>query len=80
MLVALLIAAVAVPPPDLPVSVYKARRERVIAELGGCAAVLEAQGQIQGIVEEFRQDGDFFWLTGINEADAWLELSPKATK
>ncbi len=78
MLVALLIAAVAVTPPDLPVSIYKARRERVMSELGGCAAVLAAQGKPQGLVEEFHQDGDFFWLTGVNEADAWLELSPKA--
>lgn len=77
MLVALLIAAASVS-ADLPASVYKARRERVMAELGGCAAVLAAQGKPQGIVEEFHQDGDFFWLTGVNEADAWLELSPKA--
>lgn len=74
----LLAAAAAVPPADLAASVYKARRERVIVELGGCAAVLEAQGKPEGIVEEFHQDGDFFWLTGLNEADAWLEFSPKA--
>lgn len=78
MLNALILAAAVIPPAALPASVYKARRERVMNELGGCAAVLAAQGKPQGLVEEFHQDGDFFWLTGLDESDAWLELSPKA--
>src|SRR5512147_1341663 len=78
LIVAMVVAAAVIPPAELSASVYKARRERVMNELGGCAAVLAAQGKPQGAVEEFHQDGDFFWLTGLNESDAWLELSPKA--
>ncbi|HKC24890.1 MAG TPA: Xaa-Pro peptidase family protein [Thermoanaerobaculia bacterium] len=65
-------------PPDLPVSVYAARRTRVLSELGGCVAVLSAQGGASGVTEDFRQDADFFWMTGINEPNAWLVLAPRA--
>src|SRR3954468_19122042 len=66
------------PPPDLPASVYRERRERVMKELGGCATAVAAQGEPVGVVEEYRQDDDFFWLTGIREAGAWILLLPKA--
>jgi Xaa-Pro aminopeptidase len=66
------------PPPDLPPSVYRERRERVMKELGGCATAVAAQGEPVGIVQEYRQDGDFLWLTGINEPSAWIVLFPKA--
>ncbi|TMA31776.1 MAG: aminopeptidase P family protein [Deltaproteobacteria bacterium] len=67
------------PPPDLPASVYRERRERVMKELGGCATAIAAQGAAPpGPVSEFRQDDDFYWLTGVNEPDAWLVLFPKA--
>jgi Xaa-Pro aminopeptidase len=67
------------PPPDLPASVFRERREKVIKELGGCATAIAAQGaEPPGPVTEFRQDDDFFWLTGINEPKAWLLLLPKA--
>ena len=66
------------PPPELPVAIYKERRERVMRELGGCAAAIAAQGEPVGVVPQFRQDDDFFWLTGVNEPGAWLVLSPKA--
>ena len=66
------------PPPDLPVEVYRARRARVLAELGGCVGVLSSQGEVSGITEDYRQDADFFWLTGINEPDAHLVLQPKS--
>lgn len=67
------------PPPDLPASVYKARRDQVMKELGGCAAVIAAQGHPGGeFTGGYRQDGDFYWLTGLNEDGAWLEFSPKA--
>src|SRR4051812_27536840 len=84
MLPALLVAAASFshpnpqPPPDLPASIYKERRERLMKELGGCATAISAQGEATGIVEEFRQDGDFFWLTGVSEPGAWLVLMPKA--
>ena len=67
------------PPPDLPASVYRERRERVMKDLGGCATAIAAQGAAPpGPVSEFRQDDDFYWLTGVNEPDAWLVLFPKA--
>src|SRR5438477_1290529 len=67
------------PPPDLPASVYRERRERVMKELGGCATAIAAQGAAPPWpVSEFRQDNDFCWLTGVNAPDAWLVLFPKA--
>ena len=54
-----------VPPPDLPLAVYRDRRERVMHELDGCLAVLTARGEMSGVTEDYRQDGNFLWLTGI---------------
>ena len=65
------------PSADLPVSVYRERRERVLKALDGCIGVIGAQGAVSGITEDFRQDGDFFWLTGVNEPAAYLVLAPK---
>jgi Xaa-Pro aminopeptidase len=66
------------PPADLPVTVYEQRRTRVLADLGGCAAVISSQGEVNGITEDYRQDADFYWLTGINEPNAHLVLQPKS--
>jgi Xaa-Pro aminopeptidase len=66
------------PPPELPVAVYEKRRARLLAELGDCAAVISSQGEVNGITEDYRQDADFYWLTGINEPDAHLVLQPKS--
>src|SRR3954469_12500254 len=66
------------PPAELPASVYRQRRERVMKELGGCATVLAAQGEPTGVVQEFRQDDDFYWLTGLNEPGGWVVLFPRA--
>jgi Xaa-Pro aminopeptidase len=77
----ILVAAVqpaAGPPPELPAAVYRERRERVMKELGGCIAVLAAQGETSGVAESYRQDSNFLWLTGLNEGDAWLLLVPTA--
>src|SRR5712692_4430001 len=74
-LASLLLAA---PPPDLPPAVYRDRRERVMRELDGCVAVLAARGEMSGVTEDYRQDGNFLWLTGINEGEAWVLLAPKA--
>jgi Xaa-Pro aminopeptidase len=77
-----LAAALAQPVPplpgELPAAVYQARRETVMKALDGCVALLTAQGEVNGVTETFRQDADFFWLTGINEPGAWLLLAPKA--
>ncbi len=66
------------PAPELPAAVYQKRRARVMAELGGCIAFLSAQGEVSGITEDFRQDADFLWLTGVNEPAAHLLLQPKS--
>ena len=66
------------PPADLPVEIYQNRRARLMAALGGCMAVLSSQGEVSGITEDYRQDGDFYWLTGVNEPNAHLVLQPKA--
>jgi Xaa-Pro aminopeptidase len=77
-LASFLFAAPPVPPPDLPPAVYRDRRERVMRELDGCVAVLAARGEMSGVTEDYRQDGNFLWLTGINEGEAWVLLAPKA--
>jgi Xaa-Pro aminopeptidase len=66
------------PPPDLPAAVYRDRRERVMRELDGCVAVLAARGETSGVTEDYRQDGDFLWLTGLSEGEAWVLLAPRA--
>ena len=66
------------PAADLPVAVYQQRRARLMAALDGCAAVLTAQGEGKGLTDDYRQDGDFYWLTGINEPGAHLVLQPKS--
>jgi len=82
MILALLVAAgfthpSVQPPPDLPPSTYRERRERVMKELGGCATALASQGDPVGVVQEYRQDGHFLWLTGVDEPGAWIVLLPK---
>ncbi|MFO1468471.1 MAG: Xaa-Pro peptidase family protein [Steroidobacteraceae bacterium] len=66
------------PAPALPAAVYRERRERLMKSLDGCIGVLASQGAVSGITEDYRQDGDFLWLTGINEPNAWLVLTPKS--
>jgi Xaa-Pro aminopeptidase len=66
------------PSADLPVEVYQARRARVLEELDGCVGVLSSQGEVNGITEDYRQDADFLWLTGVNEPDAHLVLQPRS--
>jgi Xaa-Pro aminopeptidase len=66
------------PPAELPVAVYRERRDRVLKALDGCLGVIAAQGEVSGVTEDFRQDPDFYWLTGLNEPGAYLVLAPKA--
>lgn len=66
------------PLADLPAAVYQQRRARLMVELGGCAAVISSQGEASGATVDFRQDADFYWLTGINEPGAHLVLQPKS--
>lgn len=66
------------PQAELPVAVYRDRRDRLIKALDGCIGILAAQGAASAITEDFHQDGDFYWLTGINEPGAYLVLAPKS--
>src|SRR5476649_1612195 len=66
------------PAADLPVAIYQQRRARVMADIGDCIAVIASQGEVNGITEDYRQDADFYWLTGINEPNAFLVFAPKA--
>jgi Xaa-Pro aminopeptidase len=66
------------PAADLPVAVYQQRRTHLLGELGDCAALISSQGDVNGITEDYRQDADFYWLTGINEPGAHLLLQPKS--
>src|SRR3984957_21142160 len=66
------------PPADLPAGDYRERRERLMKALDGCIAVIGAQGEVSGITEDYRQDADFYWRTGINEPGAFLVFAPKS--
>lgn len=59
-------------PPDLPQSVYRDRRDRLIGRLGGCAAALRS------FATDDEPDPYFYYLTGIEEAGAVLVLAPRA--
>src|SRR5204863_8928542 len=80
-------AAESYPPTDPPLpaliepgqteepSVYRARRDALMKEIGEGVAVLFAKGREDG--DGYRQGSDFFFLTGVNEPDAVLVLAPK---
>jgi len=65
------------PPPSLPPAIYRERQARVMKELEGCATTLAAQGDAVGPTEDYRQDSDFLWLTGVSEKGGWIVLHPK---
>jgi Xaa-Pro aminopeptidase len=55
-----------------PASVYHARRVALAAQLQGGVAVLFAANEPQMEYQDYRQDEDFFYLTGWNEPGAAL--------
>ncbi|CAN5117671.1 aminopeptidase P N-terminal domain-containing protein [soil metagenome] len=61
-----------------PPEVYRERRQRLMAQLKSGVAVIYGATQAAGTSGDvFRQDGDFSYLTGIqDEADAVLVLAP----
>jgi Xaa-Pro aminopeptidase len=71
----LLLQAANAVPPELTAADYRARRDKVAQELGGCMAVLTSHGEDVG--DNYRDHGDFVWLTGIEEPGAWLVFAPK---
>jgi Xaa-Pro aminopeptidase len=59
--------------PELPASVYAARRARLMQSLGGCAAALRSFPK-----SDEEPDPYFYYLTGIEEKGAVLVLSPRS--
>jgi Xaa-Pro aminopeptidase len=79
-------AAAQTPVPELPgagrpidVEAHRARRARLAERLGSAVVAVPAAG-LRDLEEEviqdndFRQDDYFFYLTGLEAADAWLVL------
>jgi Xaa-Pro aminopeptidase len=62
------------PPGPFDPSVFRERRERVMQEMDGGIAVLYARGEEDR--DGFRQDSNFYYLTGVEEAGAVLVLAP----
>jgi Xaa-Pro aminopeptidase len=58
-------------PPELPASVYRERRDRLMQSLGPCAAALRSVPGAGGL------DPYFFYLTGLEEPGAILVLGPR---
>lgn len=68
-------------PPDLdfPRALLAARREHLLQSIGSGVAVLCAAPELRKSRDtevRFRQDSDFFYLTGFGEPDAVAVLSP----
>jgi len=62
------------PPKPFDASVYAARRDKLMKALGKGIAVLYARGEEDR--DGYRQDSDFYYLTGISEPGVVLVLSP----
>jgi Xaa-Pro aminopeptidase len=56
-------------------SVYAERRHALMDAMGEGVAVIYSEGQEDAF--GYRQSGDFFYLTGVEDADAVLVLAPK---
>jgi len=64
-------------PAEIPGTVYRQRRLRLMQELGGCAAAIRSYSTTD-YLGQVRFDPYFFYLTGIKKKGAMLLLSPKA--
>lgn len=62
---------------EIPGSVYRLRRERLMRQLGGCAAVIKSYATTD-YLGQTKLDPYFYYLTGIKQKGAMLLLSPKA--
>lgn len=69
--------AIAIAPPTQQ-SVYQQRRQDLMSRLGQGTAILRsaAPAIANNIEYPFRQEGDFYYLTGFNEPDAVAVLAP----
>jgi Xaa-Pro aminopeptidase len=63
--------------------IYKQRRTTLQAQLGNATAIIPAAKQTMRNADaeyEFRQNSDFFYMTGFNEPDAVLLITPHHEK
>ncbi|MGH8004446.1 MAG: aminopeptidase P N-terminal domain-containing protein [Limisphaerales bacterium] len=60
---------------SLPKEVFKERRAKLMEQMGEGVAVL--YGKTGGFEGEFKQDNNFYYLTGVEEPGAILVLAPK---
>jgi len=63
------------PEPQPAPEIFRARRAKLMQQLGDGVAVLYARGEEDR--DGFRQDSDFYYLTGVSEPGAALVLAPK---
>ncbi len=64
-----------------PLSVFRERRARLVRETGGDGVIVLAgymEGDIASAVTQFRQNENFYYVTGWNEPGAIMLLVPKA--
>lgn len=69
--------------PIIPISAFVARRQQLLQQIGSSLLILPANSeQIRNrdCHYPFRQDSDFLYLTGFNEADAILVLDGNTQK
>jgi Xaa-Pro aminopeptidase len=64
-----------------PLSVFHERRARLIRDTGGDGVIVlygYGEGEVAASVTPFRQNEEFYYLTGWNEPEAIMLLAPKA--
>jgi Xaa-Pro aminopeptidase len=64
-----------------PLAVFPARRARLIRDTGGDGVIVlygYGEADVAASVTSFRQNEEFYYLTGWNEPDAIMLLEPKA--
>jgi Xaa-Pro aminopeptidase len=72
------------PAGAVPVQQLEARRRALLDRLGNGIAVLRS-GKVRSIEgdypqdSDYRENNDFFYLTGLEEPDAWLVLTGRKT-
>jgi hypothetical protein len=80
--VALLLSALAAPaPPATPPAFFAAHREKLAAKLpAGAIAVLRSApaSSVEQRADPYRQDSDFWYVTGLEEPDAVAVLQPSS--
>ena len=68
------------PAGPVPVELLQARRDRLLDRIGDGVVVLRSarvqdmDGEDYAQASDFRQDNDFFYLTGLEEPGAWLVM------